>query len=143
MRPTGPHDALDSSRSTWTRRNGQVVLLGTQCPQCGNLAFPGRDFCDRCLTEMSSNSVEIRPIGVVYSCSRVHVAPVGFDVPYQIGYVDLSSDIRVLAQLQGGASKAKLAPGDAVIADIGQIRTEHDGTKVESYVFRIMEDESQ
>jgi uncharacterized OB-fold protein len=68
---------------------------------------------------------------------------VGFDVPYQIGYVDLSSDIRVLAQLQGGASKAKLAPGDAVIADIGQIRTEHDGTKVESYVFRIMEDESQ
>jgi uncharacterized OB-fold protein len=39
--------------------------------------------------------------GTVYTCTVIHQAAPGFDVPYALGYVDLPEGVRVLGQIAG------------------------------------------
>ena len=80
--------------------DGTGHLLGSRCPSCGAFFFPQRHVCSRCLTE----ELEATPLsarGTVYTCTVIHQAAPGFEVPYALGYVDLPEGVRVLGQIAG------------------------------------------
>lgn len=109
-------------------------LLGSRCPECGACFFPSRRVCSRCLTE----GLEPAPLstrGTVHSCTVVHQAAPGFEVPYALGYVDLPEGVRVLGQITG------IAPGEARIGMEVELSIEpfgenDEGQEVIGYRFR-------
>lgn len=71
-------------------RDGATFLLCALTAQ-GRRSFPYTDGAQR---------VEVGPEGVLYSFSTVHISS-SQPVPYTIGYVDFSGDVRVLAKVRG------------------------------------------
>ncbi len=86
--------------SYWRTRKQRLSLQGERCPHCSRALFPPRDICPHCggpaKTELSMSGR-----GRVYSYSRVHHAPAGFE-PYEpclVALVQLEEGPLVTAQL--------------------------------------------
>ena len=96
-------------------RDGDIV--GVTCTDCS--ATYGTPFvvCNKCGSrdlERASLPTE----GKVYSETRVQVAPVAFDRPYQVGIVQLD-DVRVMAHLEDNVSIGDCVVFDGVIEASG------------------------
>ncbi len=116
------------------RVDGDVPsLLGSLCTACGKRAFPVRDFCDGCGSEGGMETVSLSRTGSLYSYTIVRIAPRQFSVPYTLGFVDLPEDVRILAQIESGAS---LSLGDSLELFIGPVRLADDGSTIDGYKFR-------
>lgn len=89
---------------------GGPALRGSRCPSCGGHAFPPREVCQHCL-HRGLDDVSLGSVGTLYAFTTVHVSS-SRDVPYVLAYVDLPSDVRVLARLTAGSGD--LAIGDRV-----------------------------
>jgi uncharacterized OB-fold protein len=77
-------------------------LMGTKCKKCGEVYFPPRADCTKCM----SNDMEWRNHsgkGKLVTFTTIHAAPTGFDdiAPYTIGVVDLQEGGRLLAWVEG------------------------------------------
>jgi len=79
-------------------REGGWELMGACCSECGTVFYPPRALCPHDLSECSETALS--PAGLLYSFTRIDVAPQGFDPPYWIGYVDLDEGVRVLARIR-------------------------------------------
>jgi len=77
-------------------------LMGTKCKKCGEVYFPPRADCTKCM----SNEMEWRNYsgkGKLVTFTTIHAAPTGFDdiAPYTIGVIDLQEGGRLLAWIEG------------------------------------------
>jgi uncharacterized OB-fold protein len=107
-------------------------LKGGACRACGALSFPRAEVCAECL----SLDVEDRLLseeGELYSSSRVHMAPKGWDVPYVIGYVDLPEGLRVLAHIDDSHRDPRI--GAKLRLSEGRVGVAPDGEVLTSYIF--------
>ncbi|WP_337997271.1 Zn-ribbon domain-containing OB-fold protein [Oleispirillum naphthae] len=135
MAESKPNDAAGVGPvPTWRSEGDKVILVGRRCRSCGKVSFSGTRYCDVCWGE-SFEAVDIGSSGTLYSFSEIHVAPKAFKTPYVIGYVDMSEEVRVFAQVEGSA--ATLTPGATVEATVGPVRYDENGDAVESYKFRL------
>lgn len=90
-------DADTSERVVVDRSPEGLHLRGSKCVSCSATYFPPADICFECqATRLEPVSLTAR--GRLYSYSTVHVSS-SRPVPYTIGYVDLESGVRILAQL--------------------------------------------
>jgi len=73
-------------------------LMGTKCKKCGEIYFPPRADCLKCMDD-SFEWIEFSGKGTLNSFTTIHAAPKGFDdiAPYTIGIVDLLEGGRLLA----------------------------------------------
>lgn len=73
-------------------------LMGTKCKKCGEIYFPPRADCLKCMDD-KFEWIEYSGIGTLNSFTTIHAAPKGFDdiAPYTIGIVDLKEGGRLLA----------------------------------------------
>jgi len=73
-------------------------LMGTKCKKCGEIYFPPRADCLKCMDD-SFEWIEFSGKGTLNSFTTIHAAPKGFDdiAPYTIGIVDLKEGGRLLA----------------------------------------------
>jgi uncharacterized OB-fold protein len=73
-------------------------LMGTKCKKCGEIYFPPRADCLKCMDD-SFDWIEFSGKGTLNSFTTIHAAPKGFDdiAPYTIGIVDLKEGGRLLA----------------------------------------------
>ncbi len=73
-------------------------LMGTKCKKCGEIYFPPRADCLKCMDD-SYEWIEYSGNGTLNSFTTIHAAPKGFDdiAPYTIGIVDLKEGGRLLA----------------------------------------------
>ena len=118
----------------WEDSNGRFQLLGSSCPECSAKAFPPRKVCHRCGNTAGIERVPLPNRGRLYSFTKVHVAPPGFETPYIAGYVDLEGDVRIFTQLEGdGADLQVDTPVELVL---GKVRSLENGTPVMSVKFR-------
>ena len=82
------------------------VLLGSRCPNCGEVFFPRRMVCAQCLHE-GTDDVELSTRGRLWTWTYCHVPLFGkkdADVPgYGVGQVDLPEGPRIQAILLGDA----------------------------------------
>jgi len=63
----------------------------------------------------------------------VHQAPKGWTVPYALGYVDLPSNVRVLAHLDAPADK--ITVNMPMRLSVGVVGADPSGTPLLSYTF--------
>jgi uncharacterized OB-fold protein len=82
-----------------------VRLLGSRCRACGEVLFPRRAVCAKCLAQ-ALDDVQLGPRGTLYTWTWVHVPLFGSrraDLGgYGVGQVDLPEGPRVQAVLSGG-----------------------------------------
>ncbi len=79
-------------------------VMGTRCVDCGQVFFPPRANCYKCL---SSNVewFEVSGIGKLITYSQLKYAPVGFenDLPYSIAVLDYG-DYKIFGRIASGVS---------------------------------------
>lgn len=73
-------------------------LVGSRCPRCATHFYPPRRLCASDLAECEQVALSSR--GTLYEATRIRIAPVGFEAPFWLGYVDLPEDVRVFAQIE-------------------------------------------
>ncbi len=107
LRPFPPRVSA-FTRPFWTTL-GEGRLITTACRACGRLTFPPKLVCRGCWSE-DYDWRELRPSGVLYSYTRVHVLPRAFvaDGLYDFAIVDLADGVRLMCRLLG--DPAQFAP---------------------------------
>jgi len=85
------------------------TMRSTRCDACALLGFPPRNLCRACWSR-SVSWTDLAPAGVLYSFTRVHVAPAAFraDAPYAIGLVDLDDGVRLMCRMVGAVEAADI-----------------------------------
>ncbi len=73
-------------------------LMGTKCKKCGEIYFPPRADCIKCMND-EVNWIEFSGKGTLNSYTKIFAAPKGFEdmAPYTIGVVDLKEGGRLLS----------------------------------------------
>ena len=114
-----------------------VQLKGSKCTACGEVFYPRRVVCAKCLHE-GTEDVILSTTGTLYTWTWVHVplfAKTDSQVSaYGVGQVDLPEGPRIQAILQG-------EPGDFSIGmtlqlDVETLRQDKDGNDVVIYRFK-------
>ena len=118
------------------RDRDSLRLRGGRCGECGALSFPKAQVCTECLSLDIQDAI-LSNEGVLYSYSRVHLAPKGWDLPYVLGYVDLPEGVRVLAHIDD--KKSAPVVGARVRMREGRVGVSEDGVVQTTYVFSPIE----
>lgn len=116
--------------------NGKPRLLGSHCPYCGEVSFPRREFCRKCL-ESHQDNVVLGPWGRLHSSTVVRQRPPGYigKVPYVLGRVDLPEGERILA-LISDCEEIDLKIGMKMELIIGTLGEDESGNEVLTYMFK-------
>jgi uncharacterized OB-fold protein len=112
-------------------------LLGSRCDACGEVFFPRRRVCAKCL-HRSTSDVELGPTGRLYTYTYVHIPMFGkLDAKtdgYGVGQVDLPEGPRVQSVLVGGPEQ--LSIGMELELELEVLRKDSQGREVVIYRFR-------
>jgi uncharacterized OB-fold protein len=115
-------------------------LLGSCCPSCGEVFFPRRLVCAKCLHE-GCEDVDLSTRGRLWTWTYCHVPLFGkkdADVPgYGVGQVDLEEGPRVQSILLGGPDD--FAIGMELEIDLETLRENQDGDEIVIFRFRPVE----
>ena len=86
-------------------------VTGTRCKDCGEVFFPPRADCYKCLTS-NMEWFDVSGTGKLVSYSKLEYAPVGFDgdLPYCIALLDYG-DYKVFGRLAGDLSPEQVEVG--------------------------------
>ena len=114
--------------------NGFPHLIGTKCRKCDHFHFPPAQTCRVCLAD-ETEAVDFGREGTLYSYSIVHVASLGFEAPYAIGYVDLDHRIRLYTLLTKRENQ-EFRTGMKMELSISKIKTDEKGNDVTGYIYR-------
>jgi len=120
--------------------DGQPRLIGSRCNNCKKKCFPKRRICPNCFSDEVMDEVLLNPQGKIYAFTIVRIPPpLGFEVPYAYGYVDLiEEDLRVPTMFIGGKLE-QLRIGMDVILVIDKLRTDKEGNEIIGYKFKLIE----
>jgi len=117
-------------------------LLGSGCPACGEVLFPRRTVCARCL-HVGLEDVELGPRGTLHTWTYVHVPFFGSRRAdaggYGVGQVDLPEGPRVQAVLSGGREDFRI--GMPMTLELEVLRENRKGQEV--VIFRFRPDEGE
>jgi uncharacterized protein len=96
--------SAEPTRQSDTEVQDPLVLVGSRCADCGNVAFPPAVRCQQC-SSGDCEPVELSTAGVVWAATVQRFAPKsppyippaeGF-APFAVGYVELPDGVRVEA----------------------------------------------
>jgi uncharacterized OB-fold protein len=114
-----------------------VRLKGSRCPSCGEVFYPRRLVCARCLHE-GTEDVVLGTRGQLHTWTWVHVplfAKTDSTVSaYGVGQVDLPDGPRIQAILVGGPEDFSI--GMEVELDVETLRQDDEGNDVVIYRFK-------
>jgi uncharacterized OB-fold protein len=114
-----------------------VRLKGSKCQACGEVFYPRRIVCAKCLHE-GTNDVILSNEGTLYTWTWVHLplfAKTDATVSsYGVGQVDLPEGPRIQAILQGEPTDFEI--GMQLQLDVETLRQDDDGNDVVIYRFR-------
>ncbi|HXZ61611.1 MAG TPA: OB-fold domain-containing protein [Acidimicrobiales bacterium] len=112
-------------------------LLASRCPACGEVFFPRRLVCAKCLHE-GTEGTELSTRGRIHTWTYCHVPLFGKRdaevTGYGVAQVDLPEGPRVQSILSGGPDD--FAIGMEVETDLEVLRTDAEGNEVVIYRFR-------
>jgi len=112
-------------------------LIGSKCTVCGNVFFPARAICPKCVAEGTLQEMPLGTKGKLNSFATVQVAPEGFTAPYTLSFIDLPEGPTIFAIIAGGASGGEgLHDGMDMELTIEPISTDENGNDVIGYKFR-------
>jgi len=116
--------------------NTPPQLLGSACTKCGEVFFPRRHSCAKCL-HRETRDVLLSPHGTIYSYTYVHFPLFGGKREvkgYGVGQVDLPEGPRVQSILLGGPNDFRI--GMPVTMELETLKQDKDGNDVVIFRFR-------
>ena len=112
-------------------------LLGSRCEACGEVLFPRRLICAKCL-HRGTEDVLLGPRGTLYTYTYVHIPMFGklnAEVSgYGVGQIDLPEGPRVQSVLLGGPDDFRISM--EMELDLEVLRRNEEGQDVVIYRFR-------
>ena len=111
-------------------------LLGSKCTKCGEVFFPRRHSCAKCM-HRETRGVLLSSQGTIYSYTYVHFPLFGGKREakgYGVGQVDLPEGPRVQTILLGGPNDFKI--GMPVMMELETLKQDKDGNDVVIFRFR-------
>jgi uncharacterized OB-fold protein len=112
-------------------------LLGSRCQSCGEVFFPRRPVCAKCL-HLGTDDVEFGARGRVYTWTYVHFPLFGTRRAdaggYGVGQIDTEEGPRVQAVLSGGPED--FAIGMEMEIELETLRENKQGQEVVIYRYR-------
>jgi uncharacterized OB-fold protein len=112
-------------------------LLGSRCRACGEVFFPRRPVCAKCLA-LGSDDVELGPRGTLYTWTWTHLPLFGSRRTdaggYGVGQIDLPEGPRVQAVLAG--AREEFAIGMPMQLDLEVLGETKDGAEIVIFRFR-------
>ncbi|SED90277.1 hypothetical protein/benzoylsuccinyl-CoA thiolase BbsA subunit [Beijerinckia sp. 28-YEA-48] len=112
--------------------DGRPLLKGGRCAACSALSFPRAAVCTECLSE-EIEEYDLPQEGRLYSYSTIYQAPNGWNVPYVLGYVDLTDGLRVLAHI--ALSPENVRVDMPLKVSIGAVGSDDFGRARHTYTF--------
>lgn len=109
-------------------------LFGSRCKKCGDYGFPPRIICKKCYSE-EVEKVELSGRGIIHASAVVVNAPLRFEGPYGVAYVDLEEGPRLFVQLTS-CNPEEIKPGTRVEMIVGPLRYDENGNEIVGYKFR-------
>ena len=96
-------------------------VMATKCKDCGELFFPPRADCYKCLTS-NMEWIEVSGKGKLVSFSKLEYAPVGFgdDLPYSIALLDYG-DYKVFGRLANDLPEEDIQVGMEMKAEVNTL----------------------
>lgn len=138
------HPEYDESRrlvvdgSIRIAEDGDPVLVGTECADCGFVVFPTRSFCRNCLSE-DVVDVDLSREGELRTYTVAHTGQEGFEPPYAFGFVDLPEGVRLYSLLDGWETGA-LEVGAPVELTLDEIKADPEtGEPLFGHRFRLVD----
>jgi len=113
-------------------------LLGSRCRSCGEVFFPRRVVCAKCLA-VGTEPVELGPCGRLWTWTWCHLPLFGSrrspeDGGYAVGQVDLPEGPRVQCVLAG--KRGDFAIGMELVLDLELLGQTKDGEDLVIFRFR-------
>lgn len=111
-------------------------LLGSKCKKCGEVFFPRRHVCAKCLHRETAD-VLLSSTGTIYSYTYVHFPLFGGKREvkgYGVGQIDLPEGPRVQSILMGGPNDFKI--GMKVTMELETLKQNKEGQDVVIFRFR-------
>jgi uncharacterized OB-fold protein len=112
-------------------------LLGSRCEACGEVFFPRRHVCARCLSRETVDTL-LGPRGTLYTWTYTHFPLFGSRRAeaggYGVGQVDLPEGPRVQAVLSGGPEQLRI--GMEMELELETLRENSKGEEVVIFRFR-------
>ncbi|MCP4691314.1 MAG: Zn-ribbon domain-containing OB-fold protein [Desulfobacterales bacterium] len=96
----------------------QGKVMGSRCKDCGEMFFPPRADCCKCLTA-NMEWFEVEGTGKLVTYSRLQYAPVGFegDLPYSIAVLDYG-DYKVFGRIADDTPEEDIKIGMEMITRV-------------------------
>ena len=120
----------------WRLKRGKYNLVGTRCDKCDITYFPPRSICPAC-GAVGLSVHKLPETGKVVTYTVIHVAPDGFDAPYNISIIELMDGTMVTGQVVG--SPRDLTVGSAVCAVFRKINETGEGLINYGFKFELVE----
>jgi uncharacterized OB-fold protein len=112
-------------------------LIGSKCAVCGNVTFPRREICPRCVKRDTMSEYHIFGKGRLNTFSIVNAALPGFKAPSIQAYVDLDEGPRIWSLITGVEPVEKaLQIGMELELVVEKVREDGEGNELMSYQFR-------
>jgi uncharacterized OB-fold protein len=111
-------------------------LIGSRCPNCGEIIFPVNPVCVNC-QHQAMEEIKLSRKGKVYSYSTVMLPPPKWykgKVPFDIGYVELPEGVRIWTRLLG-AEAGTFKISQEVELDIDVMQVDDGGNEILGYCF--------
>jgi uncharacterized protein len=95
-------NALDAAPSQERERidHASGRLVGSRCPECRAVSWPGRAVCHRC-GAAGLQRVELASAGVLLSHTRCWVPRPGLEPPFVLGQVRFPEGVTVFGHIRG------------------------------------------
>jgi uncharacterized OB-fold protein len=135
LRDGGGDPVLLAGRALKFGADGQAILVGGRCADCGAQMFPQPPVCPTCMSENILEE-EMPRCGKLYSYTVVYVGPKKWFKPFAVGYIDLPNGVRVFSHLLG----TSFSVDEQVMVDVADVGVEADGAPMRTFVFRQVED---
>lgn len=117
----------------------ELHLSGSRCERCGQVYFPSRRNCPRCLDDRSIRQVQLSDRGTLQTFVIASMAPPGFDAPHAQGYIDLNDDgPRIFSILTDYGNGSGFKVGCEVGLKIVRCGRDQDNRVIVGYRFRAL-----
>jgi hypothetical protein len=120
----------------------ELHLMGSRCDQCGQIYFPSRKKCPRCLDDRSIKHIPLSDHGTLQTFVVASMAPPGYSLPHAQGYIDLSDEgPRVFSLLTDYGDGSSLKMGCRMSLRIVNLGRDKENRVIAGYRFRPLKDD--
>lgn len=119
---------------SFSEQSEKGKLFGSRCNKCGDYSFPPRRICKKCFHE-EVEKVAFSGKGVIHSAAVILNAPLRFQAPYAVAYVDLEEGPRLFTQLTS-CNPEEIKVGTPVELVTGTLRHDEQGNEIVGYKFK-------